>query len=417
MEKTGGRFHRALRWSEQYTKTDMVYLAHGGFWLTLELAVAIIFSFTLAVVFGHWASKDLYGNYKYVLSLTSLLAAVSLSGIATALTQSTARGHEGALAQGFQLNIRWSIPMSILALGVGVFYFLQNNLFVAVSMLIVALLWPLLSSFSLFDNFLIGRREFSKSAIYSMVSNLFSTLVLVAVLFIGGRAIMLVLAYFVVNTATAAFFYFRAQARARNHETDPDMFRYGFHLSVMSTIGAIANQIDSIAVFAILGPIDLAIYAYAIAIPEQMKNVLKNIVPLSMPKFGQRTLAEIKENIYARMLYLTCIVGVGAGLYALAAPWLFAVLFPVYLSSVPFSQLYVISLLFMVPGPLAVSALQAHKKTRALYIATNTGPIVLLLTLPGLTYVWGIEGAVASQILYRIVNMSVSLWQFAVAKD
>ena len=199
IERARSYLIRILRWSEKFTKTDMVYLASGGFWLVFEQIMAAIFAFALAVAFGHFASKDLYGNYKYVLSLASVLTAFSLSGIGTAVTQAAARGKEGTLKQGFTINLRWSVPMSLISLGVGGFYFFQGNSFVALSMWVVALFSPFLYSFSLFDNFLIGLRKFDRVALYSVVINFASMIILILALFAGHRAIVLVIAYFAIK--------------------------------------------------------------------------------------------------------------------------------------------------------------------------------------------------------------------------
>ena len=407
---------RLLRWSEKYTKTDMVYLAQGGFWLTLELVVAAVFSLLLAVVFGHYAGKDLYGNYKYVLSIASILSAVSLSGISTAITQSTARGKEGALRQGFWLTLRWSIPMMLLAVCVAVYYFLQGNAFVGVSMLVVAALSPLVYSFSLFDNFLIGRREFSRSAAYSMFGNFATSAVLVLALFLGQRAIILVVVYFIVNVATNAFFYIRTVRSARNASTDPEMLGYGFHLSLMGIIGAVADKIDSIVIFSLLGPAQLAIYTYAIAIPEQIKGIIKNIVPISMPKFAQRSIPEIRATIWNKVIVLGLVLVAVAALYIVAAPLFFRVLFPVYMGSVGYSQMYMLSLIFSFITPLS-SVFQAHKKTKELYILSNVPAIVLIVTLPVLASLYGIAGAIAAQIVYRATTATVVLILFRNLKD
>lgn len=402
---------RALRWSEKYTKTDMVYLASGGFWLTVELVFAAVISFCLAVVFGHYASKDIYGNYKYVLSTATVLSAFSLTGIGTAITRSVSQGNEGALKQGARMSWRWGMIVSAIALAVGIYYFWQGNRFVAVSMCVVAVASPFLYSFSLFDNFLIGRRDFSRSALYSMLSNLALIVALVAALFIGGRAIALVVAYFAVNTATAAYFYFRTIRKARNEATDPELFTYGFHLSVMGIIGTFADQIDSIATFAILGPANLAVYAYAIAIPEQVKGVIKNLTPLSLPKFAQRSLAEIKATIWRRSLYLCIAIVLVIVVYWCVAPWIFRIFFPVYTESLTFTRIYSLSILGGFVTPFA-AALQSHQKTKQLYISSVLSSAVIIISFPILTYLDGLWGAIASQLLYRFSSTVLTLWQF-----
>ena len=85
----------------------MVYLVSGGSWLLFEQGASILLSLGLAVLFGHFVSQDTYGNYKYILNVSGLLGIFSLSGLGTAVTRAAARGDEGALTQGFVLNLRW----------------------------------------------------------------------------------------------------------------------------------------------------------------------------------------------------------------------------------------------------------------------------------------------------------------------
>ena len=70
--------------------------------------------------------KNTYGNYKYVLSLVGILGAFSLSGINTAVIQSVAQGYEGALAQGFRLNLKYSAGIIGLSLALA---FVTGNMF------------------------------------------------------------------------------------------------------------------------------------------------------------------------------------------------------------------------------------------------------------------------------------------------
>ena len=189
------------------------------------------------------------------------------------------------------------------------------------------------------------------------------------------------------------------------------MLKYGFHLSIMGILSAIADKVDSIAVFTLLGPAQLATYTYAIAMPEQIKGFTKNIVPLAMPKFAQRSISEIKRGIWRRILVL----GVGLitviALYIFFAPFIFRIFFPVYLGSVYYSQVYALSLIFTLSTPL-IAIFQGHKKMKELYISSNIGSMVLIIVLPLLTYFWGIPGALVSIICSRFINMIVTCYLF-----
>ena len=69
-----GAYARLLDWSQKYAKTDMRYVAHGGFWMSLNLVASSVLSLLLAIVFANLLPKEDYGYYKYVLSVGSLFS-------------------------------------------------------------------------------------------------------------------------------------------------------------------------------------------------------------------------------------------------------------------------------------------------------------------------------------------------------
>ncbi|MBU2220861.1 hypothetical protein KKD81_02910 [Patescibacteria group bacterium] len=411
------RLTSLLRSTERYTKTDMVYLFQGGFWLMISQFVAMAASLLLAIAFGNLATPDTYGNYKYVLSLWGLCSAFSLTGVGTAITQSTALGYEGSFRHGVSLNLKWSLGSVFIALATAAYYFfIEQNLFVATSLCIVALFSPFLSSFSLFDPFLIGKKEFKRHGIYLSLNGLIPVLVLIGTLFITDRAIVLVSVFFLSNFIADLITYLFALRHAKNDQRDEGMFKYSKHLSLMGIVGALADKIDSIATFVLLGPINLAIYTFATAIPEQIKQVIKFVAPLSLARFAERSLPEIRQTIWRRILLLGIAVAVGITAYIVAAPLIFKVLFPLYTESIVFSQWYALSIVVTVITAPLTSVLQAHKKTRELYILSYVSSLSLIILLPIGTYLYGIAGAIGSQIIYRLITATVVLVEFNRAK-
>ena len=101
--------HRILRKSEKYTKTDMVYLAKGGFWITAGQAISSGSIFLLAITFANLIPQETYGTYKYVLSITGILSILTLRGMDTTVLQAIARNFEGVLLPVLKTKIKWQI--------------------------------------------------------------------------------------------------------------------------------------------------------------------------------------------------------------------------------------------------------------------------------------------------------------------
>src|SRR5688572_902048 len=121
------RAERVLRWSEKYLKTDMVYLAKGGFWLTLGQAVSSAAGVLLIIGFANLLPKEAYGTYKYVLSIAGVLAAFSLTGMSVAVTQAVARGMDGMLRVAAKIQLRWGLLVTLAASAFGIYYLANGN--------------------------------------------------------------------------------------------------------------------------------------------------------------------------------------------------------------------------------------------------------------------------------------------------
>ena len=97
-----------LRWSERYTKTDMVYVAGGSFWIILGRIGVLTISFVTMMAFARWFPKEMYGTYQFVLAGIDIASIFALSGLNTTLIRSIARNSEGALITVIKKKMKWS---------------------------------------------------------------------------------------------------------------------------------------------------------------------------------------------------------------------------------------------------------------------------------------------------------------------
>ncbi len=119
--------YQFLKRSQKYTGTDNVYLAKGGFWLTLGQFFSLAAAFLSAIAFANLLDPTTYGNYRYVLSLLGILAIFSLDGVGDAVTQAVARGLEGSFYTGFKTKLKWGAIGSLIAIGAAIYYWIRGN--------------------------------------------------------------------------------------------------------------------------------------------------------------------------------------------------------------------------------------------------------------------------------------------------
>lgn len=399
------RIVELLRFSERYTKTDMVYLASAGGWLFIARALAAVAGLAATFALAKLLTPESFGTYKFVLSLFGIIAAFSLSGIGTAVVQAVARGFEGAYKSAYRSSLIWSAPMSLIALGVAGYYFYNGNELLGTSLIIVALAAPFIQSGNLFDSYLVGKQKFKSEAVLgtlSAVVPLFSAVLLAA---LTSSTFFAVGGFLIASALTnAALYHYVLWRYAPRSNEDPETASFGKHLSVMGILGAISFQADRVLIFHELGAVALAVYALALAVPQQLRFGSKMLATAALPKLSSGDPAAIHKAL-PRKAFIIFLVSVAiAGSYILIAPLFFHTFFPEYAAAVPYSQFFALVILFF-PATLYQQYLTARMEKEKLYLLQTVVPlvkIVLLFVLIPPYGIWGAIGAILGMELFRL---------------
>jgi O-antigen/teichoic acid export membrane protein len=403
---------RFLRWSERYTKTDMVYTASGGFWLGLGRIVSSLTAFLLSVAFANLFPKEAFGVYRYVLSLAGVIGSFALTGMGTAVTQSVARGFDGTLPEAFKMTLRWTLGTAGISFAVALYYFINNNHTIGWALVIAGICVPLLKSAGLFDAFLTGKKDFSKKTAYGLIYDILPALALAGALFFTNNALVMVTVYFVSYAIISLFLYLLTlKTYGPKTNNDPKARGYAIHLSIMNVLGGVSSQIDRVLLFHFLGPTHLAIYSFAQAVPQQLKYLQKLVGTLSFPRFSQRSISSIAGTIWHKALIMFIVMAGMTSAYIVVAPFIFEIFFPQYLESVYYSQIFSLALLIS-PSVLFKQALVAHARTRALYISQISTPALKIGILALLIPFYGIMGAIIGYIAAEVINLSLGIVLF-----
>lgn len=405
-----GKLHGFLRYLERYTKTDMVYLAKGSFWLSIGQGVAVVSAFVLSVVLAHTLSQDTYGNYKFILSLAGIVGALSLSGLGTVLTQAVARGADGTLLLAYKTQLRWGNLVGLVGLCTAGYYFLNGNIVVGISLVIISLTLPITNSTGLYGAFISGKKDFRRGTLYWTVGQMINIVVIMLLAIYTHNVLALVAGYFLSNFCTSLYFYKRTLKLYHPvaATADREMISQGNHLSIMAFIGTIANQLDKILVFHYAGAAPLAVYSFANAIPEQTRGFFKNVLNVGTPKLALLEGEALRKSIADKIFRLTCVAFIGFALYYVVSPYIFELFFPKYMESVFYSRLYMIGLIFFPGISLFSLYFQLVKKTRVLYHLTIIGNIATALFALILIPKYGTLGAVLENSLSWFVMLVVN---------
>lgn len=398
--------------TQKLTETDNVYIAKHGFHLAVGNIVSMIAAFLLSIVFAQLLPKETYGNYRYILSIMSILAIASLEGINKSVIQGVANGFDGVLKQGFKTRLVWSLFGSIASVGVAIYFWINGNIEFTASFLIIAVFMPLFKSGEIYQSYLDGKKLFGKRVAYTTLIQVLATASIIVTLFLTKSLVILILVYFLSYSLLRMFFLFWTIKKIGSNNVESEKtISYGKHLSLMQILATASQQIDNILLFFFLGPIKLAIYSFATLTVDYIRTPLQIIQELALPKLTIKPIDDIKKTLPKKLLWTSLLIVLAIILYIIFAPFLYKILYPQYLDSIPYSRLFSLTLLVFPISMLAL-ALQAKMKTKMLYKVSLIQAITQLIFLAILTPIYGITGAIIARLISYIFYFFYSWFSF-----
>jgi len=380
MDKLKEKIKAMIRKSESIFKTDMIYVVKNGSWSAFGQIMSVLVSFLLTYAYAHFLTKESYCDYKFILSITTVIGALSLSGIGTAIIQAIAQGKERVFHDGIKVTLRWGLIVTVASFVMSAYYFFSGNPTVGFALIIFGICAPLSNAYGLYGSLFIGKKDFKKSTLVATLSQIISTLIIICTVIFYPNVLFLVAVSF-ISTAVISYLFYRYVIRKYplNDVGDDSMINYGKHLSFMNFFGNLANQLDKILVFHWMGAAQLAVYSFATIIPEQIRNSYKNIFGIALPKFSGLSGQALKKSILDKTVKLSIISLVIVLAYDIVVPYFFDIFFPKYLSSVWYSQIYMTGLVAIPGMALFGTYFQVLKDTKTLYKMTMIGNIVTII--------------------------------------
>ena len=412
INKLKNRFYPLLRWSEKYTKTDMVYLTKGGFWSSFSFVFSAGLGFVLTLAFANFLDKESYGIYKYIFSIYGLLGAFAFSDLNILIIKAVAKGNDGVLKKAFNYSLKWNVPYLLIAFGVSAYYYLNSNPTLAIAFAIIALITPLTTSYNIYGSFLNGKKDFRLISLANTVTSIVSSITTFFIIIYTQNPLLIVIGYLITHLITSSLYYFYTIKKYQpNNKFEENSLVMGKHFSLMNIFTIIAQNIDKILVFHFLGGSSLAIYSFAQAPINQILGLLKLSGPIYTPKILTKTKEENKKELPKKFYRITLVMIIPVIGYILIAPYFYKIFFPQYIEAIIYSQFYALTLLTFgkkfigVPMPI-------YFPKKIQYQMSIINPIINILPKLILLYYFGLAGAIAAILLSNLLTTIISFYYF-----
>ena len=394
---------------------DMHYIAKNGFWLLLAQGIISLSAFATTIVLTRILSPEVFGRYRFVLSLLPLLAIFTLPGMAPALTRAVARGAKPNLWRIALVKIKFGILSTFATLLVALYYKSQSNETLFYIFIGAAFFLPFYEVFLIYSPYLKGKFNFKTPAIYEATSRVIQAVALIITALLTHSAFALIIAFLIaqITTQFIAFIktYFNNLPDSKTApEAEDDVEQYGKKLFLVNIAGHILEPIDKLLVWHFFGAKTLALYIVVMTIPLTITRALSPLLQLIFPKISRIYIFTRKNfitYINKQALMLVAMILLALVIYILSTS-LYDTLFPNYTHITDTTLL--IAMLIIPLYPLVASTrdlLIGHKKISAQissYTIEFFVQILFFVTLMNTTTMSPVNVAIIALIFGRIIN-------------
>ncbi len=414
VEKIKANIVTCLLWSQKYTKTDMLYLAKGGFWVGFAQTCNSIFSLILVIAFANLLPKETYGTYRYILSIAGMLNIFTLSGMNNAVSRAVAKGDEGVLRPAVMYQLKWNLLMFGASAFLAGYYFIHDDTILATSLLILGVFVPATLAFNTYGSYLDGKKQFRIAYSFSVLSTFVYSLGMFLTLLVTENVIWIVAVY-AITTFIPSFIFYTYVIRTFKPPVaidTADTLKYGRELTFLRFTDPLVSQIDKVVLAHFWGPAQLAIYSLALAVPNRATLFMKSWIAIGFPKFAEKSFKEINQVFWRRILQ-GMVVGIGVTLvYFFLSPHLFKYVLPQYLESIYYSQLLSLNFILAIPNRYISLLFTSQRLSYVLLKRTLIQGIITILLYVTLGMWRGLLGLVIANLCITVIGflINLSLW-------
>ncbi|QQR76783.1 oligosaccharide flippase family protein [Candidatus Nomurabacteria bacterium] len=385
-----------------------------GTWYFISHVANIIFAFSTSYLFAHYISKEEYGIYKYILSLSGILGAFTLTGMNISITRAVANGKLNSYIPSIKYQLRWNSYLFIISTIPIVYWMISGNFKIALGFGFISLSTILLTTFNTYNAYLSGKKEFKLIARYNIISSIFQTVSICSAIFLFKNALSIIIFSFSAQTLSAIFFYVKTKPDVKNVPSTTyskdETIQFGKKLSLNNIIKLISDQSDKFIMFNLFGPYQLAIYAFAQALPDQIRGLFKIIPSVILPHLSERADQDIPKTFWKYLGVLFLLVTSMVIIYNIFAYFIFALFFSTYIDSVFYSRILSIS---MIPATLTlplITLLNAQGKAGVSRTLSTTSAFTEIITLYVSGYFFGFIGMVIGKAISATIIFIIALF-------
>ncbi|OGI34873.1 MAG: hypothetical protein A2259_00605 [Candidatus Moranbacteria bacterium RIFOXYA2_FULL_43_15] len=263
---------------------NLPYFAGNGFWVALRYAVLAVTGLAVSVIFTKLGTKDLLGQYQFVLSFLSVVSLLALPGLNVAALKSVSQNQDAAVIKAVKLSFLASLAGVPIITGYGIYEIIVKSQFIlGWAFVLSGIMFPFFYAPNTWYVYFEGKSLFKAVSFRTIAINLVSSMAIILGLFWRINLPGLVVIYLLSNAVLHGVFYLEVVKKIENKNSNDIDVRYGIYVSVQKFVYGLYNNIPPLAISFVFGFELLAVYYITYFAVGTASGLLSSLSSIYMP--------------------------------------------------------------------------------------------------------------------------------------
>lgn len=291
---------------------DLIYFFKNGFWVGLRYGIISVFGLILSAGFARMGTKDLLGQYQFILSFTALFSLFSLPGLNISAMKSIAQGSGNiVIRKAVRLSFLFGLASIPPMLAYTAYrFFIQGTIGspIAIALTTAAFFSPFFYAPNTWYAAYEGRSLFRPVAIRMVIASFGTTVATLIGLYFKLEIQFLILLYFLLSAAFSWYFFTEltwVREEKKEQDTEKLDVRYGVEVTLQKFAYGLSDNIPPIVISFLLGFELLAIFQIAYFFTNAITSLVGALFAMYLPK-----LFNAKKVVFKNALLQSLLAGI-----------------------------------------------------------------------------------------------------------
>lgn len=281
---------------------NLFYLIKNGSWVSLRFGILAVAGWLLSLAFVRLGTKELLGQYQYILSLVSMASIFSLPGLNVSALEAIVKGRETGIFRAVKLSFLLSLLAVPILVGIGFFnWFFEGNILIGKALIIAGLLVPLYYALNTWNVYYDAKCLFKEGSLRIIFINIFLNSFLILGLILKLNVLGLIIIYLTVNILFFGYYFLEVAKKIKNRAKDFIDITFSIKVSVQKFVLGLSGNIPPIAISYLFGIEFVAIYFIAYYFISAITAFLGAFTTLYIPKLFKGLKLNHKNIMFQNM--------------------------------------------------------------------------------------------------------------------